>query len=221
MTTRTLGRWCAFVVLAMCMVTVVQGAPLRMEITQSREGFDAAPAPSVTLRDGMREAWIDHCVWSRMVIVGMFNDLEGTKAYEERLFANVEDLEGLLARYYGDGAVKFGILFEEHVLIGGKVLSAIRSGDEAALRSVEPAWYENAQQIADLLWTLNPEYWDRGMLSWMWRMHLDMVLSQAFAHKNLDWRGDVSSYDKVQAEALEMADYLSRGILLQFPYSID
>ena len=172
------------------------------------------PRPG-SLHDVMREIWTDRCVWSRMVIVGTFHDLEGTDVYEERLFTNVDDLLTILVGFYGDEAEELGILFESHILIGGKVLNGIKSGDGDVLRSAEEEWYKNAQSIADSLSTLNPEYWDRELMSWMWRMQLDAVLQQAYAHEDGDWAADVLFYDVAQAEALQMADYLSTGIALQ------
>ena len=47
--------------------------------------------------------------------------------------------------------------------------------------------------------------------------HLDMTLTEAVARLNKDYTTDIKIFDKIQAEALKMADNMSDGIISQFP----
>lgn len=173
-------------------------------------------SPKVSLHDTMRVLWTDHCAWSRMVIMGVFSDLKGCEIYKDRLVQNAKDLETLLLPFYGDGAGKFGYLFQEHIALAGKVLYAIKSDDQT-FRSLLSDWYKNGDQIAELLYQLDPKNFPLDQTELMWRMHLDTVLDQAFAYYKSDWQNDVRAYDAMQGHGLQMADFLTRGIQRSTP----
>jgi len=49
------------------------------------------------------------------------------------------------------------------------------------------------------------------------KSHLDLRLEEAIARLKGDWSGDVTAYDKVYNEILQMAGMLVEGIVAQFP----
>jgi hypothetical protein len=51
----------------------------------------------------------------------------------------------------------------------------------------------------------------------MWVEHLDATLEEATTHLSGDFTGEVAAYDKVHDLALEMADFISAGVIQQFP----
>ena len=51
----------------------------------------------------------------------------------------------------------------------------------------------------------------------MMKDHLDRTTEEVVARLHSDWTGDVAAYDKVHNQALQMADMLSDGIIVNFP----
>ena len=51
----------------------------------------------------------------------------------------------------------------------------------------------------------------------MWVEHLDATLEEATTHLNGDFAGEVAAYDTIHDLALEMADFISNGVIGQFP----
>ena len=47
--------------------------------------------------------------------------------------------------------------------------------------------------------------------------HLDRTTEEVVARLKSDWTGDVAAYDKVHAQALQMAEMLSNGIIANLP----
>lgn len=174
------------------------------------------PITSVTLHDDMRVLWVEHNVWSRMVLMGVFESMKGCEFYEDRVVLNVKTMQAMLVPYYGDGAIKFGLLLEQHLKIEDEILYGMKTGD-MTFRSIIPDWYKNAEEISDLLYGLNPKVWNRDEMNQMWRMHLDASLDQAFAYQKGDWQSEIKSFDFIQYHSTRMADYLSDGIRKQFP----
>ena len=169
--------------------------------------------------DLWRELWVDHVTWTRMVIMGTFESLPGNDAYKARLIQNYFDMEDALEPYYGDEAEEWGELIEEHLLIAVEILDAAKTGNTAALDDAKARWYNNGHEIAEIMAEMNPDFWPVSMGDPMWIEHLDATFDEAVAHLTNDFTGDVEAYDLVVDLAMEMADFMSNGVIQQFPSS--
>jgi hypothetical protein len=165
--------------------------------------------------DEWRKLWEDHITWTRVVIMGILNDLPGTDAYVERLIQNYVDMEDALAPYYGDDAEVLGDLILDHLVIAAEILRAAKA--EQPLDDLIASWYANAHDIAVQMNKMNPKFWPLEETEQMWVEHLDATLAEAVAHLTGDFAGEVAAYDQVHDLALEMADFFSDGVMKQFP----
>jgi hypothetical protein len=165
--------------------------------------------------DEWRKLWEDHITWTRVVIIGILNDLPGTNVYIDRLLQNAQDMEDALAPYYGDDAEVFGDLVRDHLVIAAQILQAAKDGQP--LDGLIASWYANSHDIAVQMNEMNPEFWPLEETEKMWTDHLDATLAEAVAHLTGDFEGEVSAYDEVHDLALEMADFFSDGVMRQFP----
>lgn len=104
----------------------------------------------------------------------------------------------------------FGDLIQDHLVIAAELLTA-------AFNDAKARWYANANQIAVQMNKMNPKYWPLKETKQMWIEHLDATLEEATTHLNGDFAGQVAAYDHVHDLALEMADFISAGVIRQFP----
>jgi hypothetical protein len=167
--------------------------------------------------DEWRKLWEDHITWTRVVIIGILDELPGTEAYTARLLQNYEDMEEALAPYYGDEAEVLGDLIKDHLVIAAELLTAAHDGDTAAFNDAQARWYANAHDIAVQMNEMNPKFWPLKETEQMWVEHLDATLEEATTHLSGDFMGEVAAYDMVHDLALEMADFISNGVMQQFP----
>ena len=167
--------------------------------------------------DEWRGLWEDHITWTRTVILGILDELPGTDAYTERLLQNYVDMEEALRPYYREDAEALGGLIEEHLTIAAEMLTAAKGGDTAAFEEAKTRWYTNGDEIAAKMNGMNPEFWPLEETRRMWVEHLDATLEEATTHLNGDFKGEVAAYDRIHELALEMADFMSMGIMKQFP----
>jgi hypothetical protein len=171
----------------------------------------------IEYHDEWRKLWEDHITWTRSVIIGILDDLPGTSLYVDRLLLNYEDMEEALRPYYRNDAELLGALIQDHLVIAAEMLTAANSGDTAAFEEAKTRWYANGEEIAAKMSEVNPEFWPLEETHHMWIEHLDATLEEATAHLTGDYAGEVAAYDLVHDLALEMADYMSAGIMMQFP----
>jgi hypothetical protein len=173
---------------------------------------------SVEFRNDMRQLWEDHIVWTRLFIVSSAADLPDAGPTTDRLLANQAHIGNAIKPFYGDAAGdQLAALLREHILGAAAVLSAAKAGETAAFEAARDAWYVNGEQIAAFLTAANPENWPADETGHHMRMHLDLTLAEAADRLAGNFNQDISDYDAVHQAILEMADFLSLGIIHQFP----
>jgi hypothetical protein len=197
--------------------------------TDIGSGFNATPAQRATaspsmsgkqydLYASMRKLWGDHTTWTRLLIVGIANDLSNTDATTARLMQNQTEIGDALNPYYGNSAGdKLTSLLRSHISIAGELVSAAKTNDSRDIASKKQQWYENSDRIADFLSTANPSNWSNREMRDMMHEHLDLTIQEVEAEMNGDFSGSIRKYDQVRTQALKMADMMSAGIIKQFP----
>ena len=191
----------------------------------------AAPVPisasALAFHDAMRKLWEDHITYTRNVIISFeLNEpdpgvvLPDLSTVVDRLLQNQVDIGDAIKPYYGTGAGNaLTALLKEHITGAANVLTALKTNNQAGLQEALDAWYANAHDIAVFLSSANPDNWPLAEMDQMMKDHLDTTTAEAVARHQGDWSADVAAYDRVHAQALEMADMLSSGIIAQFPRS--
>lgn len=208
-----MGRM-TFLALSLALGTTVGCAPVGAS--------SGAPAPmsSTTqpdLRTAMRTLWADHVIWTRAFIVAAVSDDPSSPNALARLLRNQEDIGNAIVPFYGAAAgARLTELLKEHITIAGDLVTAAKAGNAAAQADADRRWHSNAGEIATFLSGANPN-WPRATLVSMLNSHLALTTQEAVARLQRDWTGDVAAFDRIFAQAMEMADALTDGIRAQFP----
>lgn len=169
------------------------------------------------LKMAERRLWIDHVLWTRSFIVSDLASLEDKGPVLERLLKNQDDIGNSIKPYYGEEAGnKLATLLREHITLAGQVVDAAKSGNKDDLAKYNKLWYENADQIADFLSSINPNYSNK-VLKDMLHTHLQLLTDQVVARLNSNWNADIEAFDKGEDHMIMFADVLSNGIIKQFP----
>jgi hypothetical protein len=197
---------------------------------QSAGPPSAAPVPvsrsALVFHDSMRKLWEDHITWTRNVIISFEVNvpdasvtLPDLSAALDRLFQNQVDIGNAIKPYYGDEkGDELTALLHDHIAIAGEILQAVKTGDTAAYQDANERWYANAHDIAVFFSeTLDPPVGSLAEWNAMMKEHLDRTTDEVVARASGNWAGDVAAYDQVHAQALEMSDMLSNGIIANFP----
>jgi hypothetical protein len=165
----------------------------------------------------MRKLWEDHITWTRNVIFNFIDTLPGTNEAVGRLLQNQVDIGNAIKPYYGNAAGnQLTAHLTNHILIAADILVALRTGNTAAFNVAYANWFLNADTIAALLASVNPN-WPLPVMTDMMHEHLNATTAEVLARLNANYAADVVAYDSIHNQILRMADMLAMGIVKQFP----
>ena len=168
-------------------------------------------------REDMRKLWEEHVNLTRFFIISTISNLPDQEETAQRMIHNQNEIGDAIKPFYGDAAgEQLAALLREHALISATMLQAARKADAPAFEEAVARWYANADELAKLLFELNPENWPLRKTRPIMKVYLDLTLEQALARWNGDFEKDIEAYDKVHNHALEIADMLSEGIINRF-----
>ena len=172
----------------------------------------------LAFRNDMRVLWEDHVTWTRLAVISLLGNTPDTSATVGRLLQNQTDIGNAIKPFYGDAAGN--ALTDElrkHILIAADLIAAAKAGNADQVAAQQARWHQNAEDIAALLNSVNPEFWNQDAVLAMLDEHLRLTTDEVVARLQGNWAADVASYDRIHHHALGMADTLSTGIIEQFP----
>lgn len=169
-------------------------------------------------RSDMRKLWEDHITWTRVYIISAIANLPDQSAAATRLLKNQEDIGNAVKPFYGNAAgAKLTELLKVHILTAVDIIAALKAGNNSEAQIAIQKWYENADEIAAFLHAANPKNWPLATITKMMRDHLDHTTMEVLARLQGRWDDDVKAYDMIHEQILVMSDFLSAGLIKQFP----
>ncbi|MNO16928.1 hypothetical protein D3C76_66170 [compost metagenome] len=169
------------------------------------------------LNQVLRNLWEQHVAWTRMTIISIVEGLADEKYVTARLLRNAPDMAAVFKKYYGERvAAKFNELLTYHLVIAAELVKAAKAGNQQAAANAEKRWYANADEIAEFLSSINPN-WSKEEWTKMLHEHLKLTKDEAVYQLTGQYQQSIDTYDKIEKQALEMADVLTKGIVQQFP----
>lgn len=170
----------------------------------------------VKLYNLLRRLWIEHVMWTRFFLISTAANLGDLDYVTNRLLENPKDFAYLLSMFYSNQkASDFEKLFTEHLMIASQLVNAVKAGDTKTADEQRKLWYENADQIANFLGNINPN-WDSKVWQSMLYNHLEMTENEAAQILTGQYEDSIMQYDLIQEEALLMADEMACGLIKQF-----
>jgi hypothetical protein len=171
-----------------------------------------------TYRNRMHRLWENHGNWTHLFIISTLDDREYRDPTKNHLLENQHNIGEALKPFYGNEAgEQFVALMEEHVEITNEMLHAAKNADADTFEETVARWYANADQVAEFLHEANPNHWPLKETKAILREYLDLTLEVAVARWSGDYAVDIAASDKVNHQAIAIADMLSEGIIKQFP----
>jgi hypothetical protein len=103
-------------------------------------------------------------------------------------------------------------------MIAVEIIDAAKKGDDPWFKDANDKWDRNAEEIAGLLSSANPNWPQPDVLDLLMQ-HLDLTRNEVVARLKKHHHDDVEAFDQIYTEILTVADVLSDGLIKQFPES--
>lgn len=164
----------------------------------------------------LRCLWGRHAIWIRSYIINVSSGLKDLDKIKEKLLRNSLDIANELRVFYGDDkAKKFEEFFRQHILLILDLANNTRASNinEADINRRE--LYHNASGTAHFLSEINP-HWDVRKWTIMLFDHLGMTEALIDSRLNGQYPADIITSDRIENQALAMADFMAAGILKHF-----
>ena len=182
--------------------------------TATRPGTTTQPENNmgVDLRQRMRMAWLNHITLVKFYLISFFENLSSQNAWKDAVYKNAEEILAIFAQYYPASAMqRFRKLFMEHLRLTDEVAAGLKA-DPAFSGAAMENWYINAEEIASFLSRQTPAY-NETELRKMFYDYLDMERQQMEAYLDGDYVTDIEIYLRSQQNMIELADFLTSGLL--------
>lgn len=171
---------------------------------------------AICLRDRFRMLWEQHVYWTRMVILGIAYDSPDLEQTTNRLLRNPRDFARVFCHFYGNEiASEFERMLKDHLVIAAELVKAAKAGNSRAAADAEKRWYANADEIVCFLNHINP-CWSVKHMRAMWYEHLALTKEEAVATLTKNYAKSIETFNKIEKQALMMADDFSNCIIRQF-----
>lgn len=172
------------------------------------------------LYKSMQQVWLSHVYQIRMLLKSIAFDLKDKEDVTNMLMRNPMQIADVFARYYPqEEADNLARLLTEHLLIGSAIMTSWKDGDMAKANELNRQWYGNASMTASALARMNPNY-DQEDLYRMLTNHLRLTAQQIGFYLAGRFVQSQEAFMAVIQQILSLADYLSYGVVQQFPERI-
>jgi len=211
------NKWLpAWLIALWLMVGLTLAAPARAEGTAQNESTCLSPR-MVQLKVDMQKVWINRTIWTRSYIVSAISNRPDQQDVLERLLRNQQDIGNVFKPYYGEAfGNRLAELLREHILIAGKIVAAAKAGNQEDVKTLQADWHRNADDISRFLSAANPN-WPFKTLQDLLYTHLQLITEIVLACLEGDWKADIAATDKNEIHMIRLADFLTDGIVKQFP----
>ena len=178
--------------------------------------YEEDPEAIVNFRIECICKWGDHINYTRDAIISIIAGLDDINVVADRLLTNQVEIGNLIEPYYGkESAGILTDLLKLHIGIGADIVRYIKAG--RTYSELRMKWDANAADIANCLFSLDPDNWSTETTLSHFKNHMDLTLAEATARYAMDWMGDIAAYDAVNKLMYKMAEYFSAGIISKFP----
>lgn len=96
------------------------------------------------------------------------------------------------------------------------LIKAAKAGDQTSAAILEKKWYANGDEIVAFWHLFNP-YLHQTEFRKMFYDHLAMTKAEAVYMLQHDYQSSIDVFERIELEALQMANLLSTIIIQQFP----
>lgn len=167
----------------------------------------------VKINQDLRMIATDHNIWTWAHILRKVENLPDLQQVSERQLRNSYDTAQFFSQFAGrDKAFEIEKLYQDHILLGSRVIDDLYRGDYEALNRDRELWNINGEELARSFASASPVLSYDIVLNHVLN-HNRMVEELARLRINKQYDDAILTFDHMVNDDLDLADYLSYGII--------
>ncbi|MBR0597083.1 hypothetical protein [Sinanaerobacter chloroacetimidivorans] len=170
----------------------------------------------LNLMNALRQTWGDLSMWTRAFLVSTAAGLGDAGNIRDRLAQIPDAFASELSHIYEpEQTNQLRDLLNQHILLMEALITAEKNGDDVTVNQSTVRLYQNADNVASFLSSVNP-YWEEEKWKDLLDDYLEMNIAQMVARLGGNFSEDIIIYNSIEKQAMQMADYMSEGIIQRF-----
>lgn len=166
-----------------------------------------------------RMLWRDLATWLRSYLISTYAGLDIQQAISERLYRIPLEYGNILKLFFGDKITEDYInLLSNYVKIFEFLFNAQKSGDINAVNEYTRQLYENDNQRAAFLSSINP-YWQEDTLKSLMYSFTSKTIDESTTFLTREYQKNIEIFDSILNDTTIMGDYFSEGLLNYLNYN--
>ncbi|MDD3168619.1 MAG: hypothetical protein PHC91_04025 [Eubacteriales bacterium] len=167
----------------------------------------------VNLINDFRALWSDVIIWLRSYAVSVLTEFSDVNAIRNRIARITDELNQKLQPFFGvEQAAQFQQLFLLYLLHADSIISAMKDNDRQAADSAVVALYKDADNMADFLARINPD-WSRDQWQNLFYQLTETGIAEIIALYSGDYEKEISIRSRLLKLALVLGDYMASGVI--------
>jgi LysM repeat protein len=172
---------------------------------------------ALLLMTNMRFLIDNFIIWNHNYITSATNNLMDIASIDQRQLKNIDGLGNAFGKYYGsEFDDKLTGLLKQHNLYINELIKAMIRNDYNGINNYERRLKTNNDDIAFALDQVNPYYNENAILNHL-NFEVESIKNTTRAILSRDHMTGITVFDNLREQGIIFADYLTDGIIDQFP----
>jgi len=185
-------------------------------LSNSGEGQERYPVGQVNLNNRLRRLWSQLAMWRREYLIRLASDFGNLEFIEDRLYHITTDFGNVFETFFGvEAANRMEYYFTVQASILNEIAFAVKSGNEEAANNATTRLYENVNDMAAYLVSINP-YWNQVNLRDLFFEYYKQTIVETVSILSGNQEEAIRIYESLEDYLLSIADYLTRGFVHYF-----
>lgn len=174
------------------------------------------PYGQVNLYNRLRRLWSQLAMWRRDYLISLAADFGELQLITDRLYNATKDFGNVFESFFGVKiANDIEYYFTVQVSILNEIANSIREGNSDATNAATKKLYENVDEMAAYLASINP-YWNEVNLKSLFYDYYKQTVLEIVAILSGNQEGAIRIYENLEDYVLEIADYMAAGFIQYF-----
>jgi ribosomal protein S17E len=165
------------------------------------------------IKGALRVLFTDHAMYTKFVIVSVFDETPNLNFLLERLLKNQEDIGNVLKPFTStEIGNKITEILKEHIKLAGDCLVNLKSKNMTELNKSKNELFRNSNDFSLYLSKINSEKYPYEEIKEQFDAHNQHVIDMALNYHSKNFKNEIELYDQYFKHMMMFSDLIASGL---------